>query len=455
MTDDAFTELAAAGAKHSWVHQAPRFGQDEKGEITVFDRAQGCTLTDTKGREIFDGISGAWVVNIGHGRAEVADAMAEQARRIAYASAFDFLAEPSIRLAERLANLCPEPLERVFISNSGTDAVEAAMAIARQYHFNNGERGRYKFVSRRGSYHGSTFGGKSLSGFRHALLQQRFAPMLEGCIQVPGPNTYRPEDGLDPKSYIIRCAKEIERAILHEGPDSVAAVIAEPISASAGVHVPDVEYWQIIRDVCSRYGVLLILDEVLVGMGRTGKMFAFEHFGIVPDLLTLSKGVASGYAPIGATVVSRDVADTFDGQNALAHGYTYGNHPVSSRAALTNIEILQSESLIAKAAQTGAYMIERLGELANMHPSIGHVRGIGMLASVELVSDRAMKTPFAVETNMSAKLTRYLMEEGVFLRVWDVIHVAPPLIATQSEIDHLTECMSRAIGRFESEVGIG
>jgi adenosylmethionine-8-amino-7-oxononanoate aminotransferase len=443
-------ELVAAGLKHAWVHQAPRYGRTRDDTLTIFDRGKGCVLTDIHGREVFDGMSGAWVVNIGHGRTEIADAMAEQAKRLAYASAFNFLTEPAIRLSEKLAGLAPAPLERVFLCSGGAEAVEAALAMARQYYFNIGQRGRYKIISRRGSYHGSAFGGKSVSGLRHSLLQQRFAPLLEGCIQVAGPNSYRTEDDLDPKAFAIRCARDIERAIQHEGPDSVAAVIGEPISASAGLHVPDREYWQIVRDICTRHGILLILDEVLVGMGRTGRMFAFEHFEVVPDILTLSKGVASGYAPIGAVIASTAVAETFDGDNAFAHGYTYGNHPVSAAAGLRNIEILERENLVDSAASTGAYMHARLQDLAQRYRSIGDVRGLGLIGAIELVIDRGGKKPFPPEARIAQRLTEYLMDEGIFLRVWEpVIHMAPPLIASRDDIDRMVAGIERAIGRFE------
>ena len=447
-------ELIAAGQQHAWVHQAPRFGQSADGSLTIFERGKGCILTDIHGRDYFDGMSGAWVVNIGHGRDEMADAIADQARKLAYASSFNFLTTPAIRLASKLAELAPDPLKRVFLSNGGAESVEAALAMARQYHFNNGQRGRYKFISRRGSYHGSAFAGKSVSGLRHAALQQRFAPLLEGCIQVAGPNNYRPEDGLDAKSYAIRCAQEVERVILHEGPDSIAAVIGEPISASAGVVIPDAEYWQIIREACSKYGVLLILDEVLVGMGRTGRMFAHEHFAVVPDILTLSKGVASGYAPIGATIVSEAVATSFDGDNVFAHGYTYGNHPVTSAAGLKNIEILERERIVENAAETGRYLLESLNAMAQRHRSIGDVRGLGLIAAVELVSDRGAKTLFQADAKMQERLSRFLMDEALFLRVTDVIQIAPPLISTHADIDHLVGALNRAIGRFEVDVGM-
>lgn len=448
--------LIAYGLEHAWVHQAAWNSLAEPDGLKVFVKGRGCFITDIHGREFLDGMSGAWVVNVGHGRREIGEAMAAQAETLAYMSAFNFLNVPAIQLAKKLADLTPAPLNRVFLSNSGAEAVESALAMARQYHYNNGHKGRYKVISRRGSYHGSTFGGKSLSGFRHGFLQARFAPFLEGTIHVAGPNTYRPDDGLDAKTFLMRSAREIERVIQHEGAESVAAVIGETISASAGVHIPDAEYWQTIRDICDRYGVLLILDEVLVGMGRTGKMFAFEHFGVVPDMLTLSKGVASGYAPIGALIVSDKIGDAFkgDGNAAFSHGCTYGNHAVTCAASLKNIDILEREDLPGNAARMGDYLRGKLEDLAEQHPSIGDIRQIGLLCAVELVQDRATKTPFPASAGMTPKVYKYLMEECVFVRVTDVIHIAPPLISTTTEIDHLVGAVSRAIGRFEKDMGI-
>ena len=449
-------EMVDYGLEHSWVHQANWNSLAEPNGLLVFEKGEGCYLTDIKGERYLDGMSGAWVVNVGHGRQEIADVMAEQARTLAYMSAFNFLNPSAIKLAQKLNDITPASLTRFFFNNSGAEAVETALALSRQYHFNRGDKGRYKIISRRGSYHGSTFGGKSVSGLIHASLQARFAPLLEGTIHVAGPDTYRPYDGMDALSYNIHCAKEIERVILHEGPASVAAVIGETISASSGVHVPPVEYWQIVRDICHRYGVLLIMDEVLVGMGRTGKLFAFEHYDVVPDILTLSKGVASGYAPIGVVAVSTDVADSFKGDASVAfsHGSTYGNHAVSSAASLKNIEILEQEQLVSKVAETEEYLLASLQELQAKHPSIGDIRGRGLIYALDLVSDRESRQVFAPEAQMPARMFRYLLDERVFLRANNVVHVAPPFISTTDEIDEIVAALDRAIGRFEADVAL-
>jgi adenosylmethionine-8-amino-7-oxononanoate aminotransferase len=448
--------LIDAGLAHNWVHQAGWNSVSQPGGLLIFERGEGCCLTDIHGETYLDGMSGAWVVNVGHGRREIATAMAEQASTLAYMSAFNFLNPPAIKLAQKFDELTPDSLTRFFFTNSGAEAVETALAMARQYHFNNGHKGRYKIISRRGSYHGSMFGGKSVSGMRHNFLQARFAPLLEGAIQVAAPDTYRPYGSMDVQTYNLHAAHEIERAILHEGPESVAVVIGETISAAAGVHVPPVEYWQIVRDICDRYGVLLILDEVLVGMGRTGKMFAFEHYGIVPDLLTLSKGVASGYAPIGVTAVSTRVADSFKGDDsmAFAHGCTYGNHAVTCATSLKNIEILQEEQLVERVAATEDGLRESLLMLQAKHPVIGDVRGKGMIFALDIVADRETKALFPAKVGAPALLTQYLLDERVFLRVNNVLHVAPPFIATRDDIDQIIHAIDRALTRFEAHIGV-
>ena len=242
------------------------------------------------------------------------------------------------------------------------------------------------------------------------------------------------------------CMKDLSR---------VAAVIGETISASAGVHVPPVEYWQTVREICNRYGVLLIMDEVLVGMGRTGRMFAFEHYDVVPDMVTLSKGVASGYAPIGVVGVATFVADAFKGDASVAfsHGCTYGNHAVTCAASLKNIDILERESLVAKVADRERDMLARLTELQDKHPSIGDIRGKGLIWALDLVQDRETRTPFSGDANMAGRMYQYLLDERVFLRANNVVHIAPPFIASDDVIDEIITAIDNALTRFEAEVG--
>ena len=446
--------LIADGLKYSWVHQVPYDSLTAPDGLIVFEKGEGCTLVDIQGREFIDGISGAWVVNVGHGRTEIAEVMAEQASKLAYMSPFQFLNPPVIELTKKLAEITPKPLNRVFMASGGAEAVEAALAIARQYHVNNGQSGRYQFIARYGSYHGSSFGSKSVSGDNRAGLQARFAPLLPGVHHVTPPNTYRFEPWSDAKTQNVEAAREVVRIIEREGPESIAAVIGEPISIASGTHVPDPAYWQIIREACDRHGILLILDEVLVGMGRTGKWFASEHFGVEPDIMTMSKGVACGYMPISAVAVSDKVAQSFEGDRTVmfSHGHTYGNHAVASAAALKNIEILERENLVENCAAVGSYLLEHLSNLMDKHPSIGHVRGLGLAIVLELVKDRATKEAFEPEAKMSERVYKYLMEERLYSRVTNVINVAPPFVLTHSEADQIVERISKAVGRFEKDV---
>ena len=448
--------LIVDALEHSWVHQTPFDSLTAPDGLVVFEKGEGSTLIDIQGRRYLDALSGAWVANVGHGRAEIAEAMAEQAAKMAYTSAFQFLNKPVIEMNKKLTEIMPGSLKRIFVASGGAEAIEAALAMARQYHFNNGQPDRYQFISRQKSYHGSAFGGKSVSGLGRAGLQAMFGPLLPGAHQVTAPDTYRFEPWPDSQTQNIQAALDVVRTIEREGPDSIAAMIGETISSAGATHIPHPEYWQIIREACDKYGVLLILDEVLVGMGRTGKWFACEHFNVEPDILTMSKGLASGYMPISAVAVSDKVSRRFEGdaQDTFSHGHTYGNHPVACAAALKNIEILEREDLVKKSAEQGSYLLEQLQTLKDRHPSVGDVRGIGLLAVVELVQDKKTKQPFGVDAKMSAQVFQYLMEERVFLRVNDVINVAPPFVITRDEIDQIVSAISKSIGRFEQNVGM-
>ena len=448
-------QLIADGLKYAWVHQAAYNSLAEPDGLKVFVRGEGSKLYDVYGREFIDGLSGAWVAGVGHGRKEIADAMAQQAAELAYVSAFNFLTPSAIMLAKKLVEISPKPLMRAFLGMGGADAVEAALGIARQYYVNIGKPGHYMVVGRRTSYHGSTFGGKSLSGLRHNALQQRCAPLLPGVHHVAPPNCYRCEYCQAKGKCNLQCAREIENVIKHEGPEAFCAVIGETISVSGDTVIPDPDYWPMVREICDRYGILLILDEVLVGMGRTGKWFACEHYGVSPDIMVLSKGIACGYAPISAALVSDKVANTFmgDSNSAFAHGYTYGNHPVASAAALKNIEIIEREGLVERSAQMGQYLMEKLQTLWR-HPVVGDIRGLGLLAVVEVVKDRETRQRYGPEAKFSARVANWLFEKGVFLRVSEVIQIAPPFVVSHEEVDQIVDAIDYALTRFESEVGV-
>lgn len=454
-SDEKNEDTISDALQHGWVHQMPWNAWSASDGLKVFERGVGSKIFDIKGREYIDGLSGAWVMNIGHGRKEMAEAIAKQAEELAYASPFVFLSKPAIALSKKLAEISPEPLTRVFISSGGAEAVEAAFAMARQYYFNKGEPNRYKVITRRNSYHGSTFGGKSLSGLKHNALDARFGPLVPGVIQVAPPNCYRCDFGLRYPECGVMCAREIENTIKHEGPETVAAVLGEPISVAGETAIPVKEYWPMVREICDKYGVLLIHDEVLIGMGRTGKWFACEHFNVTPDMLVTAKGIASGYVPISALIVTDEVADAFmgDAGKAFSHGYTYGNHPVACAAGITNIEIIERENLVERTAVMGGYLLEKMEDLYS-HPIVGDIRGVGLLGVVDIAKDRDTRSRFEPQAQLGTKLHNYLMDEGVILRVWDVIMVAPPFIVTEEEIDQIVGAIDRALTRFENEMGI-
>jgi adenosylmethionine-8-amino-7-oxononanoate aminotransferase len=432
-----------------WIHQAPWVEIAEEDGLRVFDRGQGSTLWDVRGREYLDGISGLWVVNAGHGRAEIGEAMAQQAGRLAYASSISFTTVPATQLAAMLAEIAPGDLSRVFFCSGGSEAVETAVKIAKQVQAMRGFARRYKIIARRGSYHGMTMGAMSLT---HAKNEHWFGPFMYGVSHVPHPNRYRSDFGVEGELADIKAAEYVEQEIINQGPDTVAAVIAEPISTAAGVHVPSASYWKLLREICDRHGVLLIADEVINGFGRTGKMFAMEHYGVVPDIMTVAKGLSSGYAPIAAAIVRPSVFEAFQEQKTVTMGHllTFGGHPVAAAAAVKNLEIFKDENLVQRGAEMGEYLHDRLEEL-RAHPSVGDVRGIGLLCALDLVSSKSKKAKWGKDHQFTKRLNETVMERGFVTRVWDVMHFAPPLVVTKDEIDRMVTIADEALTIAEKE----
>ncbi|MFQ5933891.1 MAG: aspartate aminotransferase family protein, partial [Dehalococcoidia bacterium] len=349
-----------------------------------------------------------------------------------------------LRLVEKLASLAPDKEARVFLVSGGSEAVESALKMARNYHFNNGEGSRYKVISRSTSYHGASFGAMSLGGYQGL---QGFGPLLAGNIHVTQPNHYRCLYCSKEPQCNLECARDVERAIEHENPKTVAAVIGEPISTSS-MMIPHPEYWSTLREICDKHGVLLIVDEVITGFGRTGKMFASEHWDIKPDIMTTAKGLTSGYVPMGATVASKKVADNFIGgeEKTFNHLFTFGGHPVGAAAALKNLEIMEDENLVENSAEMGTYMHEQLQVLYE-HPIVGDVRGgLGLLGSIELVKDRETKEKFPKEAKLGEKLTENFLERGILTRQrGETIFLSPPLCINRDEVDFLVRGLNESI----------
>ena len=309
--------------------------------------------------------------------------------------------------------------------SGGSEANETAVKIARAYHKRRGDSGRYKIISRRGSYHGATAGVMWMGA---SSGMSDYEPAMPGMLYAPQPNFYRCEfDSRTPEECAERSARAIEDLILLHNPDTVAAFIGEPVAS--GLAAPADEYWQMAREICDRYGVLLIADEVVTGFGRTGKMFAMEHYGVVPDIMSVAKGITSSYLPLAATIVATDVADAFAGEdNVFRQALTFGGHPVTAATALKNIEIIERDELVDNSARMGAYFLERLEDLKARHPSIGDVRGIGLLLGMELVSDRKTKAPFDDNLQVSKRMTGKMQERGIIMRFsGNKVTLGPPL----------------------------
>lgn len=446
---------AGAGAGAALAHLWPHSNDAEWGELLdegalgIFESGHGSTLVDVGGREYLDALAGLFLVNVGHGRAEIGEAMAAQAAKLAYTAASNTANTSAIALAEKVAELTPGDLDRVLLCSGGSEAVESALKIAKQVQVLRGFPKRYKVICRRGSYHGMTAGAMALTA---SASERFFGPFAPGVSKVPSPNRYRNDFGLEGEAGDLMCARYLEQEILTQGPEHVAAVIAEPISVSNGTHVPSAAYWQELRAICDRHGVLLIMDEVVTGYGRSGTMFAAERFGVVPDLMTMAKGLSSGYAPVGAVAVRSSVFEPFaESGNALAHLLTFGGHAVAAAAARKNIEILEDEQLVARSAVQGDKLFA-LADALRSHPTVGDVRGgTGLMCAIELVRNKESKQSWGSDHPFVKGVANGLRERGIVTRVWDVLHLAPPLVVTDAELDRIVEAIDDTLTEMERE----
>ena len=447
--------LRRASLKYLWIHNRDWVQMAEEGEPLVMVEGHGIRVTDSEGKSWIDVNGGYNSVNVGYGRMEIADAAYEQMLQINYFPN-GTTTVPTIKLAQKLSDITPGSLSRVFPVSGGSEANETALKIVRAYHKRRGEPQRYKVISRLGSYHGMTSGVMWLGG-NPASPREDFEPSYPGMIHAPQPNPYRCElGGETPSECAIRCATAIEDLIQFHGPSTVAAVIAEPVALPQGAAVPGDEYWPMLRDICDRYGVLLIVDEVICGFGRTGKMFAIEHWGVVPDIMTVAKGIISSYLPLAATIVKGEVADVFAGEeNSFRHTLTFSGHPVSAAAALKNIEIIENENLVQNSAEVGAYFKEQLEGFMVDHPIVGDVRGRGLLLVVELVSDRETKAKFPPEDKIAARLNEKFRKHGLIFRVNnELLNIGPPLCITRPEVDEIVHALDLSLWELEGELGI-
>ncbi len=456
MTQQLDTDaLRDKSIRHLWMHNRDWVQMAEEGEPMIAVGGEGVRITDAEGRSYIDVNGGYNSVNVGYGRQEIADAAYEQMNRVSYFPA-GTTTEPTALLAQKLARITPGSLSRAFPVSGGSEANETAIKIARAYHRRRGETRRYKIISRIGSYHGTTAGVLWLGGTPETQRAD-FEPAAPGMVYAPPPSPYHSHiAGETASECAVRCAQAIEELIKFEGPETVAAVIAEPVAIPLGAVVPGDEYWPMLRDICDRYGVLLIADEVINGFGRTGRMFAVEHWGVVPDIMTVAKGIVSSYLPMAATIATDEVAGVFAGEDDyLRHVLTSSGHPVSAAASLRNIEIIESEGMVENAAAVGAYCKEQLEGMMGDHPSIGDVRGIGLLMAVELARDRETREPFRPEDRIVDRLNESFKKNGLILRVnGPVIHIGPPLCITKAEVDEIVHAIDLSLWQLEGELGM-
>ena len=442
----AAAELSTApgtATDHLWMHFT-RMGSFVDKPVPTVERGAGCYLWDTDGRRYLDALSGLFVVQAGYGREEIVAAIAEQTRKLAYFPIWSYATPPAIELADRLAALAPGDLNKVFFSTGGSEAVETAWKLAKQYFKLTGKPNKTKVISRNLSYHGVTQGALSITGL--PKFKTAFEPLVPGSIRVPNTDFYRAPDQLveDEKSFGLWAANRIEEAILAEGADTVAAVFVEPVQNAGGSFPPPPGYFDRVREICDAHDVLLVSDEVICAYGRLGTMFGCEKFGYIPDIITSAKGLTSGYSPLGATIISDRIFEPFaTGTASFPHGYTFGGHPAGCAAALANLDVFESEDLLGQVLRNEEPLRQNLEKLYDL-PIVGNVRGNGYFWSVELVRDQATREPFSredCERVLRGFVAPGLWEAGLYCRADDrgqaVIQLAPPLISGQAEFDQI------------------
>ena len=411
----------------------------------VWVKGDGAILSDADGRECIDGLAGLWNVTAGHGRRELAEAMHDQACTLPYCSGYSGNSNPrAIELAERLAALCHPSINHFFFTSGGGEATESSIKLARAYWKMRGRPGKTKVISRIDGYHGVTLAAMSATGI--SSYWPLFEPRVPGFTHIPSPYPYRYEAPAG-VSQGIAAANELEQAILREGPDSVAMFIAEPVQGAGGVIVPQDDYFPRIRAICDRYDVLLVADEVITGFGRTGEMFALNHWGVEPDVVQFAKAITSGYFPFGGIGIRDHLVDTLrEHGGPWMHAYTYSAHPVGCAVALRTLQIIEDEQFPEQAAAKGLYLYEALRSALADHPHVGDIRSKGLMCAVELVEDRATKQPFPSARQVGPRILRHAVGHGLLSRVkGDSYLLAPPIVITHAQLDRCVEILSRSI----------
>ena len=448
---EAVEDYIRRGREHLWIHTQSFDELERDGSYLVVEGGEGIYLSDQRGRRYIDAMAGLWVVAVGHGRSELAEVAREQMARLAFANPFVYATQPAVDLATKLADVTPDGITRAFFVNGGAEAVETALRMAKQWQYNRGETKRFKVLSRIGSYHGMTYAALSVNNAK-GINKTPFEPLMPGALKFPGVSCEACAQGqahADCES--LRGLAYLEMLIQAEKPETIAALITEPVSTSSGSFMPHPEYWPRLRAICDEYGIVLIADEVINGFGRTGKWFAVEHFGITPDLMTVAKQISSGYAPIAAVLATEKMADGFRGDPAKAFvgGSTFGAHPVSCAVALRNLEIIEREHLVDNSSKVGEYLGEQLRELQSRHRIVSSTRGVGLMRVIDFKRDPATGEEFTPADDLSHLVPGFLRDHGVLSRGGASIQVAPPLVINREEVDELVDALDQTVSDLE------
>ena len=426
-------------AQKKFWHPMSSSAPANRSKTLIIARGDGNYITDIEGHRMLDGVGGLWNVNVGHNRPAVKAAIAAQLDELAYYQTFDGIAHPRVfDLAERLTSMfAQENMARVLFSSGGSDAVETALKMARQYWIASGEPGRTRFLSLRNGYHGVHMGGTSVGG--NGVYHYNHGPLLAGCHLLDTPWLYRnPWDCRDPEELTAHCIRQLEDQIALLGPQTIAALIAEPVQGAGGVIVPPAHYWKRLREVCDRHGILLIADEVVTGFGRTGCVLGSRGWGVAPDVLCLAKGITAGYIPMGATVFNQRIVDAIENApgfgSVIMHGYTYSGHPTACAAALAVLDIVEAEDLPGNAGKVGAQLLEQLQPLTERYAVVGEVRGKGLMIAVDLVADKLTREPLDPANGLASRIAEHARRAGVLVRpIGNKIVMSPPLTLTADE----------------------
>jgi len=421
----------------------------------IMKKAQGVWYEDVKGKKYLDGLSGVFVVNVGHGNRRVIEAMKEQLEEITFAPPLYSTNLRAIELAKLITGITPGDLHTVKLFSGGSEATEAAMKLARQYHRQTGNPHKYKVISRYEGYHGATMGALAASGV--TSRRTTFEPLSAGYIHVFPPTCYRCPYGLEYPECAVLCATMMENVIKHEDPATVSSIIVEPIGNTGGIITPPQEYFKILREIADRYEILLIFDEVITGFGRTGLMFAAHTFNTVPDIICMGKGMSSGYAPVGGIAFSDRIADAFYGEPSKGlqfnHGHTFGGNPLSSAAAIASITEIKERNLPELATKTGGLIWKRLKELESLG-IIGEIRGKGLIIGVEFVKDKETKERFPSSASFGIRVGKKALEKGLIIRYdpnW--VALAPPLITSSEEANRMMDIFSESVTEVLKSIG--